>query len=360
MKIAIDAMGGDNAPKTTVEGAVLASRELGGDILLVGNEGILKEELSKHNSDSLSISIKHASEVVLMNEPPSIALRKKRDSSIRIAIEAVKSGEAVAVVSAGNTGAVLAASSMILHTIKGVDRPAIAVSLPTSKGLSILLDAGANVDCRAEQLFQFGIMGHVYAKYMLGKINPSIGLLSIGEEDTKGNEATKGAFQMFKKSSINFIGNVEGKDTYKGNADVIICDGFIGNIALKISESLAEMIERSLKRMFDQNLRSRIAYMLIEPYLKAFKKSVDYTEYGGAPLLGINGICIISHGNSSSKAIKNAIRFAQEFVKKDVNAHIQEDIELNLEIQDSIPKKKRFWRHIRESISLPLDKDSKI
>ena len=291
-----------------------------------------------------------------MNEAPSIVLRKKKDSSIRVAIEAVKSSEAKAVVSAGNTGAVLAASSVILRTIKGVARPAIAISLPTIKGSSILIDAGANVDCKAEQLFQFGIMGHVYAKYMLGKINPSIGLLSIGEEDTKGNEATKGAFQMLKKSSINFIGNVEGKETYKGNADVLICDGFIGNVALKISESLAEMIEQSLKNMFAKNLRSKIAYMLIKPYLKAFKKSVDHTEYGGAPLLGINGICIISHGSSASKAIKNAIRFAAEFVKKDVNAHIQQDIELNLEIQYSGPKKRKFWSHIKDSIPFPLEK----
>ncbi|MFV1951165.1 MAG: phosphate acyltransferase PlsX [Nitrospinota bacterium] len=356
MKIAVDAMGGDNAPGTIVEGAVLASKEFGVDILLVGDEGVLRDELSKYKDDNFAISIKHASEVILMNEAPSIALRKKRNSSIRVAIEAVKSGEAKAVVSAGNTGAVLAASSIILRTIKGVARPAIAVSLPTIRGTSILLDAGANVDCKAEQLFQFGIMGHVYAKYMLGKINPSIGLLSIGEEDTKGNEATKGAFQMLKKSSINFIGNVEGKETYKGNAEVLICDGFIGNVALKISESLAEMIEKSLKMMFAKNLRSKIAYMLIKPYLKAFKKSVDHNEYGGAPLLGINGICIISHGNSTSKAIKNAIRVAAEFVKKDVNAHIQQDIELNLEIQDSKQKKRKFWSHIKDSIPFPLEK----
>jgi glycerol-3-phosphate acyltransferase PlsX len=249
---------------------------------------------------------------------------------MKIGLDLLKQGEGAAFVSAGNTGAVLAYSTVILRPVKGVDRPAIAIQLPTLKGTSILLDAGANVDCKPKQLVQFGIMGHVFAEYILEKENPSVGLLSIGEEDGKGNEIVKETFQMLKKSHINFIGNVEGKEVYRGNADVIVCDGFTGNVALKISESLAEMIGTNLKLMFQSNWLSKLGYLLLKPQLVQFKKKVDHSETGGAPLLGVNGVVIIAHGSSSPKAIKNAIHRAHELSEKNIIEHIKQDIELNL------------------------------
>ncbi len=358
MMVAVDAMGGDNAPAAIVEGAVMAARDYGIQILLIGLENKIKEELSRYSLEGISIKTKHASEVVEMADSPSRALRQKQDSSIRVAIETVKSGEAAAMVSAGNTGAVLAVSTVILRPLPGIDRAAIAVLLPTAKGPIVLLDAGANVDCKSELLFQFAIMGHVFARYQLKKSSPTIGLLSIGEEDTKGNEITKETFQMLKQSHLNFIGNVEAKEVYHGNAEVIVCDGFTGNIALKISESLAEMIEKSLRNMFTTNMRTKMAYLLIKSYFKLFKKTVDYSEYGGAPLLGINGICVISHGSSSPKAIKNAIKQADEFINNKVNQHIQEDLEFNLKAISKPPQKGKFWKQLKDSISFPNDKET--
>jgi phosphate acyltransferase len=344
MKIVVDAMGGDHAPGAIVEGAVLAAREFGVEIILTGLADKVQAELDKfEDHTSLPIRVVHAEEVVEMHEVPAKALRSKKKSSMKIGIDLVKNGEADAFVSAGNTGAVLAYCTVILRPLKGVDRPAIAVRLPTLKGTSILLDAGANVDCKTSQLFQFAIMGHVYAKYILGKEDPGVGLLSIGEEDGKGNEITKEVFQMLKKSHINFIGNVEGKEVYRGNADVIVCDGFTGNVALKISESLAEMIGTNLKRLFQTNWASKLGYFFIKPHLAEFKKKVDHSETGGAPLLGINGVCIIAHGSSSPKAIKNAIIRAQELIEKKVNQHIQDDIEFNLEERN----KKGIWKQIK-------------
>ncbi len=331
MKIAVDAMGGDHAPRSIVEGAVLAAREYGTEIILTGPREKIQAELEKFSDhSSLPIRVEHAEQVVEMDEAPAKVLRNKKKSSMKIGIDLVKSGEAAAFVSAGNTGAVLAYCTIILRPLKGVDRPAIAIQLPTLTGTSILLDAGANVDCKTSQLFQFGIMGHVFAKYILEKENPSVGLLSIGEEDSKGNEITKEVFQMLKSSHINFIGNVEGKEVYRGNADVIVCDGFTGNVALKISESLAEMIGTNLKNIFMTNWASKLGYFFLKPHLAEFKKKVDHSETGGAPLLGVNGVCIIAHGSSSPKAIKNAIKRAKELIEKKINQHIQDDIELNL------------------------------
>ena len=346
MKIAVDAMGGDHAPEAIVEGAVLAAREFNVPLILVGISHRVYQELEKYEGwKQLEIEVVHADEVVDMHDSPGKVIRGKRKSSMKVGLDLVKNGEASAFVSAGNTGAVLAYSTIILRPLKGVDRPAIAIQLPTIKGSSILLDAGANVDCKTIQLFQFGIMGHVYAKYILGKDNPRVGLLSIGEEDMKGNETTKEAFKMLKKSHINFIGNVEGKEVYRGNADVIVCDGFTGNVALKISESLAEMIGTSLKNMFTAGMTTKLSYMLLKPHLMELKKTVDYSEKGGAPLLGINGVCIIAHGSSSSKAIKNAIFRAHEFIEKRINMHICEDIESNLEDRGS------FWQHLKEIVT---------
>ncbi len=349
MKIVVDAMGGDNAPSAIVEGAVLAAREYPEvEIILTGRTDEVQAELSKfEDASKLPIRVVHADEVVEMDDSPSKVLRSKKKSSMKIGVDLIKRGEAEAFVSAGNTGAVLAYSSVLLRTMKGVDRPCIAVQLPTLDGPALLLDAGANVDCKANQLFEFGIMGNVMAKYVLGMENPRVGLLSIGEEDGKGNEMTKNVFKMFKSCHINFIGNVEAKGVYSGQADVIVCDGFTGNIALKISQSMAEMIGELLKSVFRASWLSKLGYLLIKPHLDSKKKAVDYSETGGAPLLGINGVCIIAHGRSSPKALKNAINRAREMVDKKVNQHIQEEIESNLE-DIGIWAKGTFWKHIKE------------
>ena len=347
MKIVVDAMGGDHAPEAVVEGAVLAAREYNTKIILTGLTERIQTELDKHDPDhTLPIEIVHAEQVVEMHDIPGKALRSKKKSSMKVGLDLVKQGAGAAFLSAGNTGAVLAYSTVILRPVKGVDRPAIAIQLPTSKGISILLDAGANVDCKTNQLFQFGIMGHVFAEYILGKENPSVGLLSIGEEDGKGNEIVKETFQMLKNSHINFIGNLEGKEVYRGNADVIVCDGFTGNVALKISESLAEMIGSSLKLMFQSNWLSKLGYLLLKPKLVEFKKKVDHSETGGAPLLGVNGVVIIAHGSSSPKAIKNAINRAQELSEKNIIEHIKRDIELNLSDIDN--SKATLWGQIKD------------
>ena len=347
MRIVVDAMGGDHAPEATVEGAVLAAREYETEIILTGLSDLIHPILDRFDPDhNLPIEVVHADEVVEMHDLPGKVLRSKRKSSMKIGLDKLKDGTALAFVSAGNTGAVLAYSTVILRPLKGVDRPAIAIQLPTLKGNAILLDAGANVDCKVTQLFQFGIMGHVFAEYILGKENPRVGLLSIGEEDGKGNEIVKEVFQMLKASHINFIGNIEGKEVYRGNADVIVCDGFTGNIALKISESLAAMIGTNLKRMFQSNWASKLSYLLLKPQLDEFKKKVDYSETGGAPLLGVNGVVIIAHGSSSPKAIKNAIHRACELCEKNINEHIREDIESNL--MDVEAAKGTIWKQIKE------------
>ena len=356
MKIVVDAMGGDNAPESAVEGAVMAAREYETEIILTGLSDKIHAVLDRLDPDhNLPILIVHADEVVEMHDSPGKVLRSKRKSSMKIGLDLVKEGTASAFLSAGNTGAVLAYSTVILRPLSGVDRPAIAIQLPTLKGNAILLDAGANVDCKTSQLFQFGIMGHVFAEYILGKKNPRVGLLSIGEEAGKGNEVVKEAFQMLKASHINFIGNVEGKEVYRGNADVIVCDGFTGNVALKISESLSEMIGTNLKRMFQSNWLSKLGYLLLKPQLDEFKKKVDYSETGGAPLLGVNGVVIIAHGSSSAKAMKNAINRARELSEKNINAHIREGIESNLTNMEE--SRGTIWKQIK-SIAFGADSES--
>jgi len=355
MKIVVDAMGGDHAPEAVVEGALMAASEYSTEIILTGLSETVQTILDRLDPvHKLPVQVVHADEVVEMHDLPGKVLRSKRKSSMKIGLDLLKEGTASAFVSAGNTGAVLAYSTVILRPLKGVDRPAIAIQLPTLKGNAILLDAGANVDCKTSQLFQFGIMGHVFAEYILGKENPRVGLLSIGEEDGKGNEIVKEVFQMLKASHINFIGNIEGKEVYRGNADVIVCDGFTGNIALKISESLAEMIGANLKRMFQNNWASKLGYLLLKPQLDQFKKKVDYSETGGAPLLGVNGVVIIAHGNSSPKAIKNAINRARELCEKNINEHIREDIESNL--TDVEAAKGTIWKQIK-SIAFGAESD---
>lgn len=318
-------MGGDDAPRSIVEGARIACEELGVDILLVGDEAALKPVLASLGPIPSSLSIIHTPTAIEMGESP-LMVRRKKDASICVATELVKNGEAVAVISAGNTGASMAAALFILSTLPGVDRPAIATPLPTLKGVSVLTDAGANVDCKPKQLVEFAIMGHAYAKDILRIEKPKIGLLSIGEEDSKGNEQTKEAFRLLKEVPFDFIGNVEGKDVYRGTADVVVCDGFIGNVALKISEGLAEAIIQFLKTEIMSSAVGKAGALLLKPAFARFKKKIDYAEYGGAPLLGVNGISIICHGRSTPKAIKNAIRVAKESFEKEVNRHIREGL----------------------------------
>lgn len=333
MKIAVDAMGGDFAPQSIVEGAVLAAKERGVPVILAGDRERIEYELSKYEAKSLPISIHHASEVVGMQESPSAALRKKKDTSVKVCFNLVKSGEASAVVSAGNSGAAMAIGMVTLRKLKGVDRPALAVTLPTLKGMAIMLDVGVNVDCKPYHLIQFAIMGSVHARYILNKERPRIGLLSNAAEEGKGNDLTRETHKFLKNSSMNYIGYVEGRDIYYGDVDVVVCDGFVGNVALKISEGLADALKFMLKKELRSSVSAKIGYLFAKKAFDAIKRKVDYSEYGGAPLLGINGICIISHGSSSAKAVKNAIYLANNYAHQKINIHLLEDLENNKEIQ---------------------------
>ncbi len=330
MKIALDAVGGDHGPAPCIEGALEAAKELNVEIILVGDETILTRECDRLGRHDSRLSIRHASQVIGMHESPAAVARKKRDSSIWIATEMVKNGEADAIVSPGNTGASMVASFFVLGLTKGVERPAIATSLPTVTGEAIMLDVGANVDCSAKDLERFALMGNEYGKYLFGKPNPRIGLLSIGEEDSKGNEVTKEAFKLLKAGSLNFVGNIEGREVYSGTADVVVCDGFIGNVALKISEGVAELMKKLLLKEIASSFLGRMAYPMIAGPLLNLRRKTDYAEFGGAPLLGVNGITIICHGRSSAKAIKNAIRRAKGMAEGRVRELIQRDIEESL------------------------------
>jgi len=330
MKIVLDAMGGDYAPRVTVEGAVETVNDTEDiEVVLIGREDLITEELRHKRYPPDRISVKHASEMIAMDEPISVAVRRKKDSSIRRGIEMVKKGEAHAFVSAGHSGAVMAFALLLLGTSDGVNRPAIATTMPTLKGPFVLIDAGANVDSEASNLLQFALMGNAYCRNVLGIQRPRVALLSIGEEDTKGNELTKEAFRLIKSTGLHFVGNIEGKDIFTGNVDVVVCDGFIGNVVLKVSEGLAETIMRMLKQEIADIATGRLAYLFMKPALKNFKKKTDYAEYGGAPLLGIRGTCIISHGRSSSKAIKNALKTANISARLRVDEIISSELKNN-------------------------------
>jgi glycerol-3-phosphate acyltransferase PlsX len=324
--IALDAMGGDFAPAHPVAGAVMAAREFGAHILLVGRAPEIEAELAKHASRGLPLEIVHASEVVGMDESPVTAFRRKKDSSIRVAATLVRDGRAHGVVSAGNTGAVMATVKMVCGVLEGVERPALCAVVPNLGGLSVWLDVGANVDCRPDHLVQFALMGHLYAREVLGISQPRVGLMSIGEEDTKGNEVTREAFRTLKEMPVNFIGNVEGRDIFNGKADVIVCDGFIGNVSLKAVESAAEAIMHFMREEIGKSMRAKVGYLLARPAFRAFRKKVDYAEYGGVPLLGVQGACIICHGGSSARAMKNAVRVTLDFVGNRVNDRIHDAI----------------------------------
>ncbi|HBR17661.1 MAG: phosphate acyltransferase [Deltaproteobacteria bacterium RIFCSPLOWO2_12_FULL_43_16] len=336
MKIAVDAMGGDYAPSVVVEGAVWAAKEFDIHIILVGDKAMVEDELAKHNWQGLPISVIHASQVVGMDESPGQAIRRKKDSSIKVCFDLVKSGEASAAVSAGNSGAAMAAGIFVLRNLQGVERPAIAVIMPTKKEPVIVLDAGGNVDCKPIHLVQFAVMGSVYAKYILKKNNPKIGVLSNGEEEGKGNDLTRETNEILKDSSLNYLnylGYVEGRDIFSGDVDVVVCDGFVGNVVLKVTEGVAEALTSMLKKEILSSPLAKMGYLLAKGALLKVKKKVDYSEYGGAPLLGIDGIGIISHGASDAKAIKNAIKVAVECTKNKLNRHLLEELEKNHDIQ---------------------------
>ncbi len=325
MKVAVDAMGGDFGPRVTVEGAVRASQEFNIEILLVGAEGLLKKEFERINHSKAKISIINAAESIEMGEGV-FALRKKQRSSIRIGAQLVKEGQADALISTGNTAAVVYISRRILGALKGIEKPALSLLVPTLKGPTLLIDVGASVNCRPHNLEQFAIMGHIFMENVLGLKRPRIGLMSVGEEESKGNELTKEAFERLETSPLNFIGNVEGKDIYSGKADVIVSDGFTGNVALKVSEGVVETFFYMARNEIMKNVFAKIGFLLMKRNLKKIYKKVDYTEYGGAQLLGINGVCIIGHGRSNATAVKNAVGLAKKFVVNRVQEKIQSGI----------------------------------
>lgn len=320
MKIAVDAMGGDKAPEAVIDGVLSALKEVEAEIVLVGDEEKIKPLLKKVPSQ---LHICHASEVIGMDEPPSFAIRKKRDSSIVKAISLLKSGEVDAVVTAGNTGACVAAATIYLKLIPGIERAALACPLPTTDGVCLLLDVGATVDSSPENLLQFAIMGNIYAKKIMGKEIPRIGLLNIGEESSKGNQTVKKAYELIKNSNLNFVGNIEGRDIFSGRIDVAICDGFVGNILLKSVEGLAETLEVLLKKEIEKGTLYKLGALFIKKAYRTFKDKTDYASYGGAPLLGIGGYCVKAHGASSSRAIKNSILVTEKEVRTGVNEEIQ-------------------------------------
>ncbi len=338
--IALDAMGSDRAPKPEIEGAILAARQYGVRVLLVGPESIVRPELQRHRAAAtLPIEVVHASEYITMDDKVD-AIRAKRDSSMRVGLRMVREGQAAGFATAGNTGAAMATAKVVLGAVPGVDRPALAAVFPTAPGTAaMLLDVGANVDCKPQNLEQFAVMGDIYFRAMFGKTlgrtfgttfgrrsgtaGPRVGLLSIGEEETKGNELTREAFQLLKQLPLNFIGNVEGRDLYNGHVDVIVADGFVGNVALKISEGVANLVRTALKESLKATITRQVGALLSRSAFIDFKKRLDHTEYGGAPLLGVKGVCIITHGSSNANAIKNAVRVAAEFAERGINDSIE-------------------------------------
>ena len=327
--VVLDAMGGDHAPRAEVEGAVLATREYPDvRVILVGIEEKVRAELSRVRHANLPIEVVAASDVVTMTDSPSHAFRRKKDSSLHVAARLVRDGKADALVSAGNTGAVMTVARFVLGTLPSVDRPALAWAFPNIKDrVSVMLDVGANVDSKAMHIEQFAVMGEVYYRALWGVKRPRVALLSIGEEDVKGNDLTREAAALLKQqTSLNFVGNVEGRDVFRGNVDVIVCDGFIGNIALKLSEGLVEHIGGMLKKAIKSSITSQIGYALSKKAFDAFRKRTDYAEYGGAPLLGVRGVTIIGHGRSNANAIKNAVRVAAELCRSGMNEKIEQEL----------------------------------
>jgi len=331
MKIAVDAMGGDFAPQQNVSGAISAARKIKGrfEIVLVGDKVRIQKELSHHfRTQDLALTIHHASEIVEMDDSPAVALKQKKQSSIAIAMQLHQHGEVDAVVSAGNTGAVLASALFQLRKIKGVNRPAIGSLLPNGRSATLLIDAGTNVDCKPHQLLEFGVMGSIFMSKLFGIVKPRVGLLNIGEERKKGNEQVQSTYNYLENSKLNFIGNIEGGAILRDMADVVVCDGFVGNIILKFAESFNKVYSSNLRRRIGKRLQYNIGAYLLRPAFRRLKKTFDYAEYGGVPLLGVNGVVIICHGSSSPKAIRNAIFEAEKIIKEQVNDKIKREFNL--------------------------------
>ena len=346
-KIAVDAMGGDHAPGVVVEGALLAAQELGVEIVLVGQKEAVEQELARYSSAG-AVEVVPASQVVAMHESPSSALRKK-DSSMKVAFEMMKRGEVEAVVSAGNSGAMMATGMFVMGTLSEVDRPAILIVVPSIAKATVIVDAGANVDCKPGHLVQFGLMGSIYAERILGIKQPRVGVLSNGEEDSKGNDLTRAASEQLSATALNYIGYVERRDIFNGKVDVVVCDGFTGNVALKTMEGAASFAGEVLKSAFEKNLVSRLSYLLARNTLREAYRRLDYAEYGGAPLIGLDGVGIIAHGGSNPRAIKNAIRAARDALEQDVNRYIVNVLgAMGGEIGNGLPHK--IWRRLKSKI----------
>lgn len=329
--IALDAMGSDKTPEPEIRGAILACRQLPVRVHLVGPERTLRPLLAKQMRRAgvrhLAIKIVQASEAIGMDEKAAQAVRSKKDSSMRVGLKMVREGKAAGFITAGNTGAAMATAKMVLGTLPGVERPALVAILPTGTGKPcLLLDVGANVDCKPKNLEQFAVMGEMYARSVLKIEHPRVGLLSIGEEEGKGNELTREAFPLLKQLPIEFMGNVEGRDIYNGRADVVVCDGFVGNVALKASEGLARLVRDSLRESLTSTVTAQVGALLSRKAFNDFKKRLDYSEYGGAPLLGVRGVCIVGHGSSNDRAIMNGVRVAAEFAQTGVNVHIEQSM----------------------------------
>jgi len=338
MKIAVDAMGGDYAPEQIVFGSVRAARALDCEIVLVGDETRIRELLKREKDwEKLAISIHHAGEVIGMDEHPADAVRQKKDASVVVATQLVKDGVCDAVLSAGNTGAAVTAAQLVLKRIRGIKRPAIATPIPTPRGVTLLLDSGANVDSKPLHLMQSALMGSIYSELVFGQEEPRVGLLNIGEEDTKGDELVKETYPLLQEmKTIHFVGNAEGRDVPKGNFDVVVCDGFVGNVVLKFGEGLAKMIIRLIRDEVKKgNLFTKIGAFLLMPALRKLGKRLDVTEYGGAPLLGVNGCCIISHGSSNAKTIASAIRVANDFARSRVLERIESAVKKEEMLQNA-------------------------
>jgi glycerol-3-phosphate acyltransferase PlsX len=328
MRVAVDAMGGDNAPREIVKGAILAAQQFpDNEIILVGDEKAIQLELKSNNSSPKNIIVHHASEAVKMDDSATFSIRKKSNSSITQCVELVAKHEADSVVSAGHTGAVVAAATIHLRTLKGIRRPGIAITMPRQDGLCLIIDAGANIACKPLHLFQYAVMATVFSREIYNIKNPRVGLLNIGEEDTKGNDLTKETFKLLSNSHINFIGNIEGREIFDNKADVVVCEGFVGNVILKFAQGLAMNLLSTIKEKALANFWTKIGLLLCKPAFMSLKAKMDFSEYGGVPLLGINGICIICHGRSDSKAIKNAIRVALQSTKSKVNEQIISELE---------------------------------
>lgn len=330
--LAVDAMGGDFGPEINVPGALDAAREAGIRLIFVGDETAIQNELAKRDHGDVLFEIVHTTQVAGMAEKPSDVLRRKKDSSMQVAFRLVREGRAHGVLTAGNSGAALACGMFILGRIGGVDRPALASILPSLKKPIVLIDVGANAECKPYNLVQFGIMADVLARQVLGIAQPKVGILSIGEEEGKGNSLTKEAYTLLKGSSLNFVGNVEGRDVFAGETDVIVCDGFVGNVALKVSEGLGAALGSMLKAELKSSLWSRLGALIALPAFKRFAKKIDYAEYGGAPILGLNGIAIVCHGSANARSIQTSLQQAAILIQKNANEHLFQGLHANAEL----------------------------